>query len=193
MRNPIERYLSHYQYWIQALGKNISFPEFLELEEMVDFQTKKIAGKADVIGAKKVIDQKIFLTGILDDFDSFLVVLKNKLAPEPFDIAYKRKNVAQTNTIKDRIYNDFHLYKDQIEKNNRLDMELYDYVKNSVFKREKENWLGSSHSLQSSPHRTRLPLKFKREVIGRIYRNLYMAPIINIIRYKNGLKIGGSY
>jgi hypothetical protein len=193
LRNPVDRYLSHYQYWVQVLGKKITFPEFLALEELKNFQTTKIAGKPDVNAAIKIIEEKIFLTGILDEFDNFLVVLKNKLAPEPFDIAYKQKNVAQTNTIKDRIYNDFHLFKDQIELNNQLDKALYEHVKRTVFRKEKEDWLGSDPSPQSSPRPIHLPLKFKREILGRIYRNFYMAPIINILRYKNGLKIGGSY
>lgn len=193
LRNPVERYLSHYQYWIQALNKNISFEEFLMLEDLMDFQTKKIAGTTDLPAAKRIVKEKIFLAGILDEFDEFLAVLQKKLAPQSFDIAYKRRNVARSNSIKKEILKKFERYRGQIEKNNRLDMELYDYVKNTIFKVEKQTWLENVAISAPDMSQGSIRQDLKKTYIGKLYRNLYMGPIINLIRYCNGLKIGGSY
>ncbi len=53
LRDPIQRYISHYQYWLQDLKTQISFEKFMSLEDLKDFQTKKIAGSADLCAAKE--------------------------------------------------------------------------------------------------------------------------------------------
>jgi len=191
LRDPIKRYISHYQYWIQVLKKKISFEEFLSMEYSYNFQTKKIAGTEDLEEAKTILNEKVFLAGIVEEFDQFLVVLKNKLAPEPFDIAYERRNVAQANRVRNRIYEKFEEYEEKIVQNNHLDMQLYKYVKDKLFIQEKERYLGSNRD--SSFDSTLTFNKIRRDIVGKLYRNLYMGPLINLIRYKNGLKVGGSY
>ena len=129
LRDPVKRYISHYQYWVQVLKKEISFDKFLSLEDLHNFQTKKIAGSADLFAAKSIIREKIFLTGIVEEFDDFLIVLRDKLAQRHFDIKYERKNVAKSNLIKNRITQNFEKYKERIYSNNRIDNELYKFVK----------------------------------------------------------------
>ena len=42
LRDPVERYISHYQNWIQKLKKtNIRFEEFIELESIIPFKIKR--------------------------------------------------------------------------------------------------------------------------------------------------------
>ena len=192
LRDPVERYISQYQYWVQVLKKEISFENFLSLEDIHNFQTKKIAGSSDLFAAKSIINEKIFLTGIVEEFDDFLIVLRDKLAQRYFDIKYTRKNVAKSYLIKNRITQKYEKYKERIYCNNRLDIELYKFVKYNTFPKEKVKFVktGKNHIGNGE---NKLFLKFYREIIGRIYRNLYIGPFINMIRLKNGLKIGGSY
>lgn len=193
LREPIERYISHYQYWVQSLNRQISFEDFLSLEDLKDFQTKKIAGSPDLPTAKKILKENIFLAGVLEEFDEFLMVLKKKLAPQQFDIGYERKNVAKSNHIKNQIYAEFNHHREQIEKNNRFDLELYDYIKKELFQKEKQIWLDGEYGKNPAAPQNGFGLKFKRNFVGKLYRNLYMGLIINIIRKSNGLRIGGSY
>jgi len=191
LRDPIQRYLSHYQYWVQVLDKQISFEEFLSLEELKDFQTKKIAGTANLTAAKEIIQNKIFLTGIVEEFENFLVALKNKMAPEPIDISFKRLNIAKDNTIKNHIHQRLNDYQERIVNNNRLDLELYDFVKNKNFRTVKNLWIDNTAECQNWSLST--AQRVHRDIVGKIYRNLYIGPIMNVLRYKNGLRIGGSY
>ena len=192
LRDPVKRYISHYQYWVQVLNKQISFEKFLSIEDLNNFQTKKIAGSADVSSAKKTVKEKIFLAGVVEEFDDFLVILKNKMAPGSFDIRYKRRNVAKGNLIKKNIFERFDKYKENILSNNQLDQELYHYVKETSFQKEKAQWL-KKDDCQIVNDQPNLATKLNREIIGRIYRNLYIGPVTNIIRKLNGLKPGGSY
>lgn len=192
MRDPVERYLSHYQYWVQMMKKDIRFEEFIELKTISNFQTKKIAGTPDLDKAKKILNEKVFLAGTVEKFDDFLMVLKAKLVPQKLDIAYIRKNVARGNIIKTYIHKNFEKYQEQILEKNLLDIELYNYAKNDLFRREQKELLISSKRSELDKI-SRAGFKIKRDLIGRLYRNLYFSQIIRIIRQRNGLEPGGSY
>ena len=192
LRDPEKRYISQYQYWMQVLNYKNSFEKFLSLEDIKNFQTKKIAGCEDLSVAKNIIRKKIFLTGIVEEFDNFLLILKKKMAPELFNIDYRRKNVAKSNIIKNLIYQKFEKYKEQIHKNNQIDIELYKFVKDIVFKQEKEIWIKECDCWRNKRQRT-LPEMLNQEIIGRIYRNFYIGPAVNVLRILNGQKFGGSY
>ncbi len=118
--------------------------------------------------------------------------MKNKLEPELFDITYKRKNVAKSDVIKSKIYRNFEEYKEKIYNNNRLDLKLYKFVKDKIFSEEKMKWINRT-DYKYEKMRHGFATELNQELIGRIYRNLYIGPIINVIRAINGLKLGGSY
>ncbi len=63
-REPVQRYISHFQYWVDVLNRNIHFEKFLSLEELADLQTKKIAGSPDLGKAKETVEDKLFLSGV---------------------------------------------------------------------------------------------------------------------------------
>lgn len=192
MRDPVERYISHYQYWVQRLKYDIAFEDFLRVEEMRNFQTRKIVGSSDVNKAKKILSEKVFLAGTVEKFDDFLTILKAKLAPQKLNFNYTRKNEASINIVKDRIYKNFEKYRSKIMENNLLDIDLYNFVNNNLFQREKKKMSISTKRLEQEKN-NRINFQIKMDFIGKLYRNLYFSPIINIIRFKNGLKVDGSY
>ena len=163
----------------------------IDIEELKNFQTKKIAGSANLNTAKKILAEDIFLVGVVEEFDNFLMVLKKKLTPEPFDIMYEQKNVAKSNVIKNIIYKEIEEYGDKIVNNNHLDVQLYEFVRNVLFKEEKDHYLNSSDATSFETQTT--VRRIQRDIVGKFYRNLYIGPIVNLIRHKNGLKVGGSY
>ncbi|WP_319405974.1 sulfotransferase family 2 domain-containing protein [uncultured Desulfosarcina sp.] len=192
LRDPVERYISHYQYWVKVLKKNIKFEDFLKLDSMRDFQTKKIAGAPIIQEAKRILSDEFFLVGVLENFDYFLALLKIKLSPYEFNCEYKKKNVAKNNFLKVNIDQKLEKYKKEILFNNRNDIELYSYAKNYIFQKQKEAALLTTNEknidFENSYH-----YQMKNELIGKLYRNLYYGPIFSFLRYKNGLDIKGSY
>src|SRR5690554_3264346 len=65
LRNPIERYLSHYNHLIEG-GWVTSIDEFLDIESLKNFMTKKIAGNNDYNYAEQLLSQFVFcISGII--------------------------------------------------------------------------------------------------------------------------------
>ena len=108
------------------------------------------------------------------------------------DCVYRRKNVSKKNIIKRHIYENPEKYRNQIIENNLLDIELYHFVQDDLFQREKKA-LTVLHKPTWHEKKGKYSLQIRREFIGRLYRNLYFSPIIKLIRYKNGLSMNGSY
>jgi hypothetical protein len=189
LREPVARYISHYQYWTEELGKKMDFSNFLDIPEMQNFQTKKIAGKEDISKAVKILEDHFFLVGTVDDFIPFMKVLSYKLKPISFDKIYiERKNVADK-LSKENLLKKTEMYLSQIRKNNQLDLELYDFVKNKLFYETKikyEHIISTRERKFRSQETYQLPL-------WKIYRNLFYSPIIRFLRKQDGLPPDGSY
>ncbi len=169
LREPVSRYLSHYQYWVEKMNNPLRFENFLKNENIHNFQTKKIAGRSDVGIAKKYLDN-FFLVGVVEDFDYFLKVLKKKMAPKDFFINYKKKNIGSKKII-NSILPSLHKYEDRIIKNNSLDMELYRYAK-SLLKQEGRNnfplLMGADNG------------KNRKKYLWKFFRNYYYTPLLKL-------------
>ena len=140
LRNPIQRYISQYQYWVEKLGHKINFEEFLRLKNTHNFQTCKIAGGENVQLAKKILKKRFFLVGIVEELDEFLILLKNKLKPFNFTPEYRSQNIGKKNSpIRDELKQKINAYLDEIINANKLDNELYRYAKNKIITKEKKN------------------------------------------------------
>jgi hypothetical protein len=189
LREPIARYISHYQYWVEKLDRKMDFIHFLDIPAMNNFQTKKIAGTGDISKAKQILRNHFFLVGTVDDFIPFMKVLSIKIQPVKFNKIYvERKNVADK-LSKEKLHKRTKKYLTQIKKNNQLDLELYDFVKNEVFyntKKKYEQIISANERCFRNAGSNQLPF-------WKIYRNLYYSPIIRLLRKKNGLSPDGSY
>ena len=192
LRNPIFRYISHYQYWVEKRGKRISFDEFLTIDWVKNFQIKKIAGVEDLKKAKSIIKDRFFLVGIAEEFDEFLIHLQKKILPHVFCPYYKMVNVGRHNTLKNDILSKYH---DQIVEKNKLDIELYNYVKYRIIP-DLDAQYGLSYRndvnlFKKQNNEYTLPmLKLNTDFICR---KIYYEPITNGIRYINSMPVKDSY
>jgi hypothetical protein len=191
-RRPVDRYLSQYKYWTDRMGNRLSFEKFLAHEPAWNFQTRKIAGNDDIESAKRLIDEKFLLVGIVERFDEFLFLLKKKLEPMPFDVRYTRKNLARRDGMVDDLYA---RYGDEIEARNRLDTELYRHVEEYILPRFESEY---GEAFQYDFGRFQSDLATAREPVLRrrldyIFRKSYVEPVGNLIRMLNGLPASGSY
>jgi len=193
MREPIDRYVSHYQHQVERMGSSWTFEDFLEQDFTFNFQTMKIAGAPDIDKAKQILRKNFFLVGIVEEFANFLSVLQQKLLPENFDIRYEPKNVATRNAVKRGVFQSMTKYRREIEERNAFDLELYDFVKNHLFKNEKANFNGSIQI--DLKQKTRMSTKLSKLEfnIYRIYRKIYYEQLVRLIRLANGLPGKGSY
>lgn len=197
LRDPIKRYLSQYQYWLERLEKKLSFQSFLDVEGSFNLQTKKIAGTDNLDLAKKTLSKDFFLVGTVEAFDEFLILFRNKLKPFEFSPYYEVKNVGNNKSpVRKSLPEIFVKYKDEIIKRNQLDIELYEYVKTVLLPRAKViygpnfdddlNLFKNSNNRYSLKNRIFLDLDY-------MVRKCYYELIFGIIRKKNGLPPKGSY
>lgn len=192
LRDPYKRYISHFQHQVDKMGSNFTFQDFLNEDFTHNFQTLKIAGTPDIEKAIQILIN-FFLVGLVEEFDIFLSILQKKLLPMEFNIIYSQKNVAKKREIEKSILRNMDKYKNQIADRNRLDIELYNYTKNILFKNEKIKYL-RLHKEKSAKNKMkkRKISKFKLNM-NRIYQKTYYSQMINFFRFINGLPINGSY
>jgi hypothetical protein len=193
MRKPVERYISHYLYLKYWLKNFYSFEEFLKNEVYSNLQTKMIAGENSADRAKTVLEDYFLLVGSTENFNEFLLLLQNELEINISLFSYKRQNTSLQKNPKsksdlDKIYSK---YFDAIKERNKNDIELYDYIRNEIFLRQKreygpdfeidfENFVLSLN--QNKP-------KMARSYIDYIIRKAYYEPIFGAIRLLNGLPV----
>ena len=195
LRDPIRRYISRFHYLKHKFQPSLTFEDFLRNKDSHNFQVRKIAGDLNVEKAKTILKERFFHVGITEEFDLFLVSLKMKLEPEPFNPGYRKQNVAlkkrEYEVVKQELLKN---YKDAIIDCNKADMKLYEFVKNELLEKDKENF---AKELNRELRQFRESLEhFKWPAIrylDYLYRKLYLDPLTGFIRIRNGLPYKGSY
>jgi Sulfotransferase family len=192
LRDPVHRYVSHYQYWVERMGKTIAFEEFLNLDKMQNFQTRKITGGNDLALAKEILNSQFMLVGLVEQFDEFVLLLREKLLPYRLDPLYRVANATRTKTFGESILKQF---SKEIAKNNELDIELYNYVKHALlpgaisaygdgFKEDLARF--REFRLRHTPSQM-------RRYLYQVYKKLYFVPVSGAVRLTTGLPFKGSY
>ena len=192
MRDPVKRYISHYQYWIEKKGEKLNFDEFLGIDDLSNFQVKKIAGSEDLSLAKEILTNKVFLVGFVEQFDEFLVLLKRKLYPFNFIPFYRVRNVKINKSMGQNI---LVKYREQIIEKNRLDIHLYNYATEEIIPKLKE-WYGSHFNQDVNAFKNRNminPPAMTKRYIDYVCRKLYYERISGFVRHINCLPSKGSY
>ncbi len=182
LREPVKRTISHYQYNVEKHGTNLSFDEYLKHDASFNRQTRIIAGTTDLNSAKELLRETFFLVGIVEEFDEFLILLKKKLLPFELKITYKLKNVSKKNSaIRKNIEQTIDQYYEKIVDRNKLDLELFNYVKNDLIPEEKQGY-GPKFDFEVD----RLKGKKKKyprallRYIDYIFRKCYINPMVKI-------------
>ncbi len=191
VREPVARTASHFRFQVNRLKAKITWQWYLDHPEANNFQVHKLAGCADLDLAKENILKHFILAGCTEEFDSFLVLLAQKLQLPLETFVYRKKNVG-------RKQHDLDLpqqFYDQLKEQNQLDQQLYTWVKTkmvptyiSKYKGDYASDLEMFKNLQNSYSQPRLT-----QLVDSIYRNAYIKPVSGIIRVSNGLPYFGSY
>lgn len=130
LRDPIKRYISGFNY-LNKVGRSCTLDEYLKMEWTINMQTRRLSRNGNV---KEAIEntEKFFFIGLTEMYENSIKMLKNKLAVEGIQLSstYTHKNIsASPNSLKiDQITEkDMKL----IQENNMLDLELYNYFKDT--------------------------------------------------------------
>lgn len=180
LREPLQRCASQYQYQVQVMDKQLSFDQWINLDRYHNFQTKKIAGQANVDQAFNILNEKVFFVGLLEKFDESLLLMKRMFQPKKIDIRYTQKNVARDDSIKNSIFKNSRKRK-MLERANELDVELYEYVKNSIFEAQVNSYKGDLENdirlFKNNPYPPTFSLSYTANVCLRniVYKPLWRS------------------
>jgi hypothetical protein len=192
MRDPIERYISAYLYFVDVRGYEGDITNYSASGYQWNFQVKKIAGVEDVQAAKQIVDKELLLVGLVEEFAGFLLLLKKKLSDDEFKLHSFHENKGKKNHMRRKVLDNLDQYLPVIKERNKLDIELYNYVKEK-WKQEKINY-GPSYSkdLERMKQLSWDSHSFSRN-INFLYRNLYFKPLIAYLRIISDRKVRGGY
>jgi hypothetical protein len=185
VRDPLQRCLSHYQQMKRSRhrqGRDISFEEYMQIKDVYDHQVIRIAGEPDIEKAKHELSTRYMFVGLTERFAESMLVFQ-RLCPYPLNLAYKRLHVAKDNTAKKEVLDNpdsRHL----LEQGNRLDVQLYHYVRDELYPalREKAGLAGrevDETEFSSSSY----PLRYK---LTRGYNNAIYKPLIRLRQWLAG-------
>jgi len=190
LRNPVDRYVSHYLYRVEAMRDTFkNFDDFLSTEWTYNIQTKRIAGSEDLNKAKETLTERFMLAGIVEEFDSFLILLKRKLNPMNFRINYQPKNVSKKDSIiRKNIFDKMEKFEEKIKEKNKLDIELYEFVKNQLLIKEKQRYgIEYERDLTQFKNRKRKDSLNLLRQLDYFLRRYYYIPMFKFIRIINGM------
>lgn len=192
MRDPIDRFISHYNHGRQRNIHQMSLQERINILGEHDYQTKFILGCLDLKDrnfsadrrhlekAKNILFNDFAFVGLLENFDESLILLKHSLNLKEFNIRYQRMNVGKKRyIIKDELSNN--LLK-KLSNINRIDFELYHLVREKLFEMKKREYGKNIEEAISSFRLKNANYRFKRSQIVKfnIANYLVYKPILRL-------------
>lgn len=142
LREPISRYVSHFNYQVFDLGRPWTIQSFLAEERLWNFVTRRLAGGDDLELAKRRLAEDFAFVGRADRFDESLVLLKRAMDWEHFDPRYEKQNASRDPSYEEkrrRLTGDPTFIEGARERN-ALDIALWEYALSEVFPRYRETF-----------------------------------------------------
>ena len=136
LRQPVNRFLSHYFYHKQIMKIDWDIESFIADGHYNNFMTRRICGKDDPDLAIQYLKDRFKFVGLVEEFDESLLLLKNELNLSNYNMHYEIKNVnvkKSQETISEALMK-------QIEDVNKSDLQVYEFVKETLFPRFRENY-----------------------------------------------------
>ncbi|HJQ79707.1 MAG TPA: sulfotransferase family 2 domain-containing protein [Lacipirellulaceae bacterium] len=182
LRDPVRRYVSDYCHFVERLGLEADFEQWLGREDRHNFQTRAIAGEADLDAAIHLLETRFELVGALESFAEFvhqigLVVQRSLFST--FDPWYEVRNsrwgrpsVLSTSELIGK-------FGERIAAVNALDTKLHHHVLKVIVPRQRAVWVADNSAASlAAPYRG--PLERlrdgRRRLLCRLYRNLVYKP-----------------
>jgi len=192
LRDPVKRYASQYVYWLERKGLSISFEEFAALKELHNLQTTRLAGCANFQAAQDIISTKFLVIGVMEHFDEFILMLKAKLWPYPFDGRYLRRNATRNPTSLAAVLEKHY---EAIAERNALDIALYKWVLQVVLPSQRQEYgqeFATDLDRFVAVRETTRPSMWK-SYADYACRKFYYDPAIGLRRLAGRLSYFGSY
>ncbi len=188
LRDPVARYISDYQHFVDLLDFPDDFERWLDFEARHNFQTRAIAGSDDLEAAKTILRSRFDLVGLVEEYGEFLEQL-SLLSPscglslecEVRNSAEQRKSHRKPLPLDQ--------FREQIIENNRMDLALYEDARDVLLPEQRERFSARCEGAISTTAATgqprRHPLRERtRASMNRLYRNLIYKPYLGYAPFR---------
>jgi len=176
VRDPLKRCLSHYQQVKRARrrkGSDITFEDFMQLDDMANCQVRRIAGSPDLEKAIEALSSRYLFVGLTERFSESMIVLQ-RLCHYPLNLEYERLHVTKDNSAKQEVLDDPGSFR-LLQETNELDKALYAFVRDELYPAFRKRAGVEVQELDEKDFLlTSYPLKYKltRAYNQSVYRSL---------------------
>ncbi len=172
LSEPLDRCASHYQHQRQTMHKDTPpFEEWIQQEVYRNFMTKKLAGTGKSDDAIQTLETRVGCTGLTEQFDESLLLLRRWANHPRVDIRYREQGVSAHDDIKRQLLTDSRS-RERLMEANEEDRRLYFYVANELFPRQLAGY-GSSLEADLAAFRSsnRSRTLYPRDLPSLVYRH----------------------
>jgi Sulfotransferase family len=186
LRDPVARYLSHFKNRAHSYDR-AGFERWAGQESMRNFQTRTLAGEANLHKAIDLIAQRVGFVGLTEAIGESLLMLGQWLGDPDFRPEYRPVNrladkerardVARAQA--DLSYLDAPEVRDRLMELNALDQQLYDFAVREHFARQRQAYTGDLAADVAALHQRNQQVTDWREPLsGRLLRNWVYKPAL---------------
>lgn len=137
LRHPYKRFISHYIQIINREGsihKDLSLYDWTKKYNTSNYMVKFIAGSEDLDKAKKILLEKFDIVGLTEKMDLTIKMMRAVANDYKFTVPnVMHKNFSTDNSLRDGLLLSEAGF---IEENNRLDLELYEFAREIIWKKQ---------------------------------------------------------
>ncbi len=137
LRHPYKRFISHYIQIINREGsihKGLSLYDWTKKENASNYMVKFIAGSENIDLAKSILLEKFQVVGLTENMDTSLKMMRAIIGDNNFTAPNElHKNLSTDNSLRDSLLKS---EIDFIKDNNKLDLELYEFAKDKIWKKQ---------------------------------------------------------
>jgi len=186
LRDPVSRYLSHFKNRAESHDR-ADFDRWAALDSMRDFQTRTLAGEANLQKALDLMSQRIGFVGLTEAFDESLLMLGQWLGDPDFRPEYRPINrLADKTRARDIVrtqvdlsYLDTPEVRDRLMELNALDQQLYDFAMREQFARQRQAYIGDLPAdVAALRQRNQRVTDWREPLSGRLLRNWVYKPAL---------------
>jgi len=141
LRDPIARYMSHFNYQRVRVARPWTIDQFLDEERFANYHTKRFAGRFDLDVAKQALDESFDFVGLTDRFDESLLLWRHEFGQPEISVQYERRNTLPGDQLI-RFDDLTEVQRDRVRVVNQLDLDLYRYAEERVFPRFVDRYHG---------------------------------------------------
>ncbi len=184
LRDPLKRYVSDYFHFVERLRFRGGFEAWLAREDRRNFQTKAIAGCADLERAKSLLADRFDVVGVVEQFDELFRHLRwlawSTVGVDLgsfYQVANERRNPWRARHDEPDPLIDFG---NEIREANQLDMELYEYATRKILPAQRTRLAKHVEKLpiasRQAPSWWKRVRQRQRSLTYRVYRNCVYKP-----------------